>query len=85
MQEHKRMPLRRAIPLAYEVWNTLPAGEQKDALESVIFQSVRQIQAQERQKATGRSKRYYEENKAIILEKQKKRRLSHSENDLSEV
>ena len=85
MQERKRMPLRRAIPLAYEVWNSLPAGEQKDAVESVIFQSVRQIQAQERQKASGRGHRYYMEHREEILQEQKKRRLTHNQNDLSEV
>lgn len=85
MQERKRMPLRRAIPLAYEVWNTLPEGEQKDAVESVIFQAVRQIQYQQKAKAIGVSHKYYEANKEVILERQKKRRLSHFKNDSSEV
>lgn len=79
------MPLRKAVPLAYEVWNSLPEGKQKDALESVIYQSVKQIQYQERMKATGRGKRYYEANKAKILEKQKKRTLSHMQNDSTGV
>ena len=85
MQEHKRMPLRRAIPLAYEVWNSLPAGEQKDALESVIFQAVRQIQQQERQKALDRNRKYYEAHREEILEKQKKRNLTRSQLYSAEV
>ena len=83
MQERKRMPLKAAVPIALEVWNRLTDKNEKDALEAVIFQGLRQIQHTEQQKASGRQERYYQANKEKILEKQKKRRLSHKENDFT--
>lgn len=85
MQERKRMPLKAAVPIALEVWNKLTEQREKDAIESVIFQCVRQIQQQERQKASGRNRKYYENHRTEILEKQKKRRMFGTENNSAEV